>query len=134
MPRNSPITTTKAKWSKKDLGNVLQATCDEDYKKFSIPFSTLQERIKKNHPTTGPFLGKHPTFSSEEKKGMAENIKFLHLENSGTIRRGYRVSYKLEKGKNVTVICAVSATGSYISMFIYTRKKMSPRLCITSRA
>lgn len=82
MPRNRPRTTTKAKWSKEDLGNAVQAVRDGQSirkvsKIFSIPFSTLQERIKKNIPITGPSLGRHSTFSQEKEKGMAENIKLL---------------------------------------------------------
>ncbi|XP_063911278.1 uncharacterized protein LOC135128298 [Zophobas morio] len=242
MPRNRPRTTTKAQWSKEDLENAIQAVRNGESirkasKKFSIPFSTLQERIKKNLPITGPSLGRHSTFSSEEEKSMAENIKLLaklfyglnplevrraayvyaekhniqhrfnkvkqlagkdwlygflkrnpsitirqpeatsinrvtafnkaevtlffknledimekHMftaskiynmdetgistvQDPGTIiaekgqkRVGSVTSY--ERGKNITVICAVSAAGSYIPpMFIYPRKRMSPQLC-----
>lgn len=41
-------------------------------KKYNIPFSTLQRRIKKNFTVNG----KHPTFSPAEKC-MAENITLL---------------------------------------------------------
>lgn len=82
MPRHRNRTTTKGKWTKEDLvkaieavsaGNSLRSTA----KKFDIPFSTLQDRIKKDVPITGPSLGRHTTFSPEVEKGMAENIKLL---------------------------------------------------------
>lgn len=242
MPRHRERTTTKGKWTKEELakaveavsaGNSLRSTA----RKFGIPFSTLQDRIKKNVPITGPSLGRHSTFSAEVEKGMAENIKLLAklfyglsplqvrnaafiyaekhnikhnfnrerklagkdwlygffkrnpsitirqpeatsmnrvtafnidevklffqnledvmqkhqftgskvynmdetgvttVQDPGTIiaergqkRVGSVTSY--ERGKNITVICAMSASGSYIPpMFIYPRQRMSPQLC-----
>lgn len=242
MPRQRARTTTKAKWTKDELamaieavdaGNSLRSTA----KKFGIPFSTLQERIKKKVPLTGPSLGRHSTFSPDAERAMAENIKLLAklfyglsplqvrsaaytyaekhnikhnfnrdrklagkdwlygflkrnpsisirhpeatsinrvtafnkgevnlffenledvmrkhqftgskiynidetgittVQDPGTIiaqkgqkRVGSITSY--ERGKNITVICAVSASGSYIPpMFIYSRQRMSPQLC-----
>lgn len=49
------------------------------------------------------------------------------IAEKGQKRVGSVTSY--ERGKNITVICAVSAAGSYIPpMFIYPRKRMSPQL------
>ncbi|XP_074041347.1 uncharacterized protein [Leptinotarsa decemlineata] len=49
------------------------------------------------------------------------------IAEKGQKRVGSVTSY--ERGKNITVICAVSAAGSYIPpMFIYPRQRMSPQL------
>ncbi|KAJ8949557.1 hypothetical protein NQ318_016187 [Aromia moschata] len=50
------------------------------------------------------------------------------VAEKGQRRVGSVTSY--ERGKNITVICAVSSSGTYIPpMFIYPRKRMSPQLC-----
>ncbi|KAJ8939093.1 hypothetical protein NQ318_003206 [Aromia moschata] len=82
MPRNRLRTTTKAKWTKEDFEKAVEAVLNggsirSASKAFKIPFSTLQERIKKNIPISGPSLGRHATFSPEQEHAMAENIKLL---------------------------------------------------------
>ncbi|KAF2892532.1 hypothetical protein ILUMI_13641 [Ignelater luminosus] len=77
------LATYTSDTSKEDLENAVQAVCGRHSirkvsKKFSISFSTLQERIKKTRPIIiGPSLGSHLTFSPEEEKSIAENIKLL---------------------------------------------------------
>ncbi|KAF2886887.1 hypothetical protein ILUMI_19286, partial [Ignelater luminosus] len=60
-------------YTSENLENAVQAVCDGDSiwkasKKFSIPFSTLRESIKKNRLISEPSLGRYLNLSSDEEK------------------------------------------------------------------
>lgn len=81
MPRTWKRTTNRGSWSEEALKNALNFidegnSISEASRVFSIPFSTLQERRKKNKATK-PHLGRNSTFTQEQEEALANRIKFL---------------------------------------------------------
>lgn len=81
MSRNRKRLTTKAKWTEGNLEQAMEAVKNgasirQASKKFAIPFSTLQERIK-NKKVTTPTMGRKPVFSTEQELDIANQIKYL---------------------------------------------------------
>ena len=81
MPRNRKRTTDKGKWSEKDLllaaedvnaGKSIRKTA----KDHSIPFSTLQERLKLSM-LSNPSMGRKPIFTPEQENGIVQHVKAL---------------------------------------------------------
>jgi transposase len=81
MPRIRERETEKASWSKEVLESAIKAVQDGKSirtasKSFSIPFSTLQERISKGQ-TEGPKLGRNAIFTEEQEEVTADHAKLL---------------------------------------------------------
>lgn len=73
--------TDKAKWTAEDLKAAIQAivegrTIRSVCKSSGIPFSTLQERLKKGQ-CSAPKLGRQSVFTSDQEISIAEHIKTL---------------------------------------------------------
>ncbi|XP_052739730.1 uncharacterized protein LOC112049361 [Bicyclus anynana] len=80
MPRNRNQ-GLKVNWSQNDITRafklVEEGTPIREAARFTgIPFSTLQERLKKKNSEL-PSLGRNPVFSKEQEAEMAEQVKFL---------------------------------------------------------
>ncbi|KAG8223060.1 hypothetical protein J437_LFUL002008 [Ladona fulva] len=81
MPRKWERKTGRGSWSEESMklalkfieeGNSIKSSS----KKYGIPFSTLQERKKKNKDSK-PHLGRNTTFTTEQEQALAERIKTL---------------------------------------------------------
>lgn len=82
MPKPRIRKTERAKWSVEHL-NAAKRLYEQGEismraaaKRFEIPFSTLQERIKKKKMVT-PTLGRNTVFTREQEEEMANQIKYL---------------------------------------------------------
>lgn len=70
--------------------------------KFGIPFSTIQERVKKNLPIIGTSLEIHASFSPEQEQDMTKNIKILvKLFYGFTSLQIHSVSYDYDVENNI---------------------------------
>lgn len=81
MPRIWKRTTEKGGWTEETLINAIKSieegkSIRAASKSFNIPFSTLQERIKKG-VTNNPQLGRNATFTSEQETELANRVKLL---------------------------------------------------------
>lgn len=78
MPRNTQRTTEKAQWTSDALLTAIAAvksgvSIRRAAKDHSIPFSTLQERIK-SADVTGPRLGRKAVFSPEQEASIVKQL------------------------------------------------------------
>ncbi|XP_050499832.1 tigger transposable element-derived protein 4-like [Diabrotica virgifera virgifera] len=82
MPRNYKRVTEKASWREEELQGALRAiqngmSLRKAAIKFSIPKSTLHERLKNGTAPSGPSLDRKPVFSVEAENALAVQIKKL---------------------------------------------------------
>ncbi|KAG8238531.1 hypothetical protein J437_LFUL018203 [Ladona fulva] len=73
MPRKWERKTGRGSWSEESMK---RDSIKSSSKKYGIPFSTLQERKKKNKDSK-PHLGQNTTFTTEQEQALAERIKTL---------------------------------------------------------
>lgn len=71
----------KVKWGQDDLNRAFKHVEEgtpirEAARKNGIPFSTLQERLKKKNCEL-PTMGRNPVFTREQEAEMADQVKFL---------------------------------------------------------
>ena len=81
MPRTRKRTTEKAKWTEESLKEAINAVLNGNSvkstaKKYSIPRSTLRDRLKTNI-TDKPTLGRKPLFTAQQEKEIAEHVLLL---------------------------------------------------------
>lgn len=115
IKRNPTISLRKP--SATSLNRVLAFNISE----VDIFFSNLNEVYKKqSFPATRVFNMDETGISTVQKPGKI-------LAPKGQKQVGSVTSW--ERGRNITVVCAVSASGAYVPpMFIFPRKRMSPLL------
>lgn len=105
-------------------GNACSMNCVTAFNKYEVAlfFQNLKE-----------FMEKYK-FTGSKVYNMDET-GVTTVQDPGTIiaekgQKGVGSITSYERGKNITIICAMSASGSYIPpMFIYPRQRMSPQLC-----
>ena len=81
MPRTSKRTTDKGSWSQEQLESAMKQVRDGSSirsvsKITGIPFSSLQERMKKGD-VRKPSLGRSTTFTTAQEEEMAQHVKLL---------------------------------------------------------
>jgi len=91
MPRVWHRSTDKGNWTEENLLGAIKSYAEGNSirsasKRFNIPYSTLQERIKKG-VTKNPHLGRNATFTPEQETELANRVKLLADITPNEIRR-----------------------------------------------
>lgn len=79
MPSKYIRKTVKAAWTSEQMEAALneihngRSTRDVS-RTFGIPRSTLQDRLKQGNTGSGPSMGRHPVFSKEDEKLLADQV------------------------------------------------------------
>nr|XP_023022966.1 uncharacterized protein LOC111511186 [Leptinotarsa decemlineata] len=146
-------TTAKASWSSDSLEKAIKlveggSSMRHAAKLMGISFSSLQKRIKEGS-TLGPHLGRTDEISlffellgqlMEKHRFVPKNVYNSDETSISTIQtpgkilatKGQKRVESIaswERGKNITLMCAMSAAGGYIPpMFIFPRKRLTSLL------
>lgn len=98
--------------------NRITAFCKEEVSIFFNNLAQLQEKFN---------FKSHRIFNTDETGISTVQTPGKILARKGLKQVGFATSW--ERGRNITVVCAFSATGIYVPpMFIYARKRMNPQL------
>jgi hypothetical protein len=82
MPRTYIRKTERARWTKEDLKGALNDIANgikirRAARIHSIPFSTLQSRLKNQKTNPGSRLGRNSVFSEEQEEMISQHVKLM---------------------------------------------------------
>ncbi|KAJ8964063.1 hypothetical protein NQ314_005146 [Rhamnusium bicolor] len=124
-------------WSEADLALAVNAVrsatfgLNEAARRYNVPKATLRRHMtgqNKGPPLVKSF-GRTPVFTKAMEEELESHILKFEERMFGLTIKDVGAASSGERGVNTTVVCCVSAAGSYIPpMFIFKRKRYAPEL------